>query len=399
MGWKRWLGVGLTLGAVALAISFGFRPQPVPVETASVVRGPMRVTVEEEAKTRVADRYVVSAPVAGYVRRVRLDVGDRVSAGQTVALVEPMRVAVLDPRSRAEGEARVSAAVATVEARQQEVRAAAANDAYWETQLARIARLNETGDMPRSEYDRAMTEYKRSQATRSAAEHAVDVARSELEAARAALRHSAAEQANSPTSELVPVRAPTSGRVLGVVHKSEGVIQAGAPIVEIANARALEVVVEVLSSDAVRIPPGGRVIFERWGGDAPLEGRVRLIEPVAFTKVSALGVEEQRVRVIVDFTSPGDDWSRLGDGYRLDASFILWEEAEILHAPASAFFRFNGGWAVFTVREGHAQRQPVEIGRRNGLAAQILSGLEEGDTVILHPDDTVEEGKQVKSRT
>jgi len=196
----------------------------------------------------------------------------------------------------------------------------------------------------------------------------------------------------------VAVRAPAGGRVLKVLRKSEGVVGAGEPLLEIGDARALEVAVEVLSADAVRIAPGTRVLFERWGGPVPLEGRVRVVEPTAFTKVSALGVEEQRVRVIAGITSPRQLWERLGDGYRVEASFILWEGEDVLQVPASALFRYQQGWAVFVEEGAFARRRLVQVDHRNGLAAEILSGLAEGERVIVHPDDSVEDGKAVQPR-
>jgi HlyD family secretion protein len=383
--------------AVVLVVGYGFRPQPVLVELAVVRRGPLRVTVEEEGKTRVTDRFVVSAPVAGFARRLALEVGDPVRQGQVLLLLEPLRPQVLDPRSRAQAEAQVAAAEAALRAAEERARAAAAEATYWKSQVARLEKLFATGDISGDQRDRAVTESSRAEASQRAADHAVEQARSEREAARAALTHSAAQPGNPP-AEIVAVRAPVGGRVLKVVHKSEGVVNPGQPLVEIANARSLEVEVEVLSADAVRIGPGTLVLFERWGGETPLEGRVRVVEPVAFTKVSALGVEEQRVRLIIDLASPASQWSRLGDGYRVEASFVLWQGSNVLQVPASALFRHQEGWAVFAVDQGIAKQRQVQVGHRNGLVAEILSGLAEGDQVIAHPDDTVREGVAVKQR-
>jgi HlyD family secretion protein len=185
---------------------------------------------------------------------------------------------------------------------------------------------------------------------------------------------------------------------LKVQRESEGVVTPGEALLEIGNARSLEVEVEVLSDDAVRIKPASRVVFERWGGEEPLEGRVRRIEPVAFTKISALGVEEQRVLVIVDITSPEETWQRLGHGYRVEASFVIWEDDAVLQAPASALFRYDGGWAVFVMEDGFARRRPVNVGNRTGLTAQIIGGLDEGQFVITHPDETVEDGTEIERR-
>lgn len=400
MAWRRWSWLLGTLAAAVLVIAYGYRKPPVPAEFAEVVRAPLRVTVEEEGKTRVIDRYVVSAPVAGYARRLRFKVGDAVAQGAALYELEPPRAVVLDTRSRAEAEARVAAAEAALRAAEERARAAAAEEAYWEGQLARVEQLHQSGDLAREVLDRTATEARRVRAARASAEHVVEQARGELEAARAALRYSAAAAPPaSASSETVVVRAPAAGRILRVIRESEGAVTPGEPLVEIGNARALEVEVEVLSADAVRIPPGGRVLFSRWGGPRPLEGRVRRIEPVAFTKISALGVEEQRVRVLVDIISPPQEWERLGDGYRVEASFVLWESQNVLQAPAGALFRYQDSWAVFAVEENRARRRRVEVGQRNGQAAEILSGLKEGEWVIARPDDTIDEGKVVARRS
>jgi HlyD family secretion protein len=263
--------------------------------------------------------------------------------------------------------------------------------------VERIKRLYGAGTATRDALDRAEAETRRTQARRRSAEFAVEVARFELEATRTALRYSAAETVPA-NPETVALRAPVDGRVLKIERKSEGVISAGQPLIEIGDPHALEVEVDVLSADAVRIAPGTRVLFERWGGERPLEGRVRTVEPAGFTKISALGVEEQRVWVIADITSPPEVWERLGDGYRVEASFILWEAQDVLQLPASALFRQADGWSVFIVENGKARRHSVQIGQRSGLTAEILSGLAEGETVIVHPGDTVEDGTRIRLR-
>jgi HlyD family secretion protein len=371
----------------------------------------MRVTIEEEGKTRVRDRYVVSAPVPGYMERITLEVGDVVARGQIIVMLSPTPSPVLDPRTRAETEARVQAARARVAAAESSVesadarrRAAAADAGYWEGQLKRIEKLVASGDMAREEADRTRNEQERAAATLKAAEHAIETARAEmrnasasLEAEQASLRVSAANP-GARSSERVPVPSPVGGRVLKVVRKSEGPVTAGEPLIEVANANALEVEVELLSPDAVRIGPGTRVLFERWGGPKPLEGRVRHVEPVAFTKISALGVEEQRVLVIIDFTSPQDQWERLGDRYRVEASFVTWESDSVLQVPASALFRDAQGWAVFLIEEGKARKRPVQVDHRTGLTAEVTTGLKEGEVVIAHPDDTINEDSLVAPR-
>ena len=396
MPWRQRILLFLLLLLAPLAILWAFLPRPVPVETAKVSRGPLRVTVEEEGKTRLRDRFVVSAPVAGYVRRVDLDVGDPVKKGQAVAGIEPMRAEGLDPRARAAARARVSTAEAAVRASEERVREAAAADEYASARLERTRRLADAGLTPKDTLEQAVSEAKRASAAARSAEETADAARHELEGAEAALTRAGASDGRR--DDRVTVRSPSAGVVLAVHRESEGVVAAGTPLLEVGDPGRLEVEVDVLSADAVRIRPGTPVRFERWGGDVPLEGKVRVVEPVGFTKVSALGVEEQRVLVIVDITSPREVRKRIGNGYRLEASFILWEEKEVLQVPEGALFRAGDRFAVYVIEKGRAKTRTVEIGRRNGIAAQLVSGLAEGEAVILHPGDTVAEGKKVTGR-
>jgi len=388
----------VAVGGVVAALVWGFMPRPIPVETAIVERGPLRVTVEEEGKTRVIDRFVVSAPVAGFARRLNADVGDVVKRGQTLLSLDPLRSTVLDPRSRAEAQARVAVTEASLKRAQKDVEAAAAESRLWKTQLKRRRELHDAGTIADEVLTETEASAERSVAQERSAEYAVEVARLEFEAAQTSLRHSAAQSPGKP-AETVTVRAPIGGRVLKVVRESEGVVNAGDPLIEIANPRGLEIEVELLSADAVRVGPGTRVLLDRWGGENSLQGVVRTVEPVGFTKISALGVEEQRVLVISDITSPPDEWERLGDGYRVEARFILWEGEGVLQLPSSALFRHGEGWTVFAVEGGFATRKPVELGHRNGLIAEVLSGLQEGDTLITHPDDAIEDGVEVESRS
>jgi HlyD family secretion protein len=394
---RRWLIVFTLFAAVVLAIVWTFLPRPVLVDVATVARGPMEVVVEEEGKTRVRDRYVVSAPVAGYVRRIVLEVGDKVEPGQVLAELEPLRPPVLDPRSRAEARARVAAAEAALEAALASARSAEAAAEFAEAELSRARNLHEAGLATREALERAETTARQARARRNEAASAVEVARHDLEAARAALRYSPTSD-GSEQRRTVVLRAPAAGRILFLSRKSEGVVGAGEPLVEIGDPGAIEAAIDVLSADAVRIRPGMRVVFDRWGGDVPLEGQVRRVEPGGFTKVSALGVEEQRVLVIADFTAPREYWEPLGDGYRLEARFVLWEGEDVLQVPNGALFRRGDDWAVFAVEGGRARMRSITVGRRSGLAAQILSGLSEGDRVIVHPPDAVSDGVRVRSR-
>ena len=383
--------------AVIAALVFGFMPRPVPVDLATVSRGPLVVTVEEEGRTRVIDRYVLSAPVAGFARRIELNVGDQVSKGDVLLELEPLRSDVLDPRRRAEAEARVQGARAARAGATQNVAAARADAEFAARELTRKEQLRADRTISEDELDRARARARAAAANLRSAEFAVDVAQHELEAAETALYYSAAS-AGGDSPEMVPVTSPVDGRVLAVIRESEGVVDPGQALIEIGDPGALEVEVDVLSADAVRIVPGARVLFHRWGGDDPLEGVVRVVEPTGFTKISALGVEEQRVLVISDIVSPRAEWERLGDGYRVEAAFILWQADDVLKMPSSALFREGADWAVFALEDGRARLRKVSVGRRSGLEVQVLDGIGEDETVIVHPGDDVVDGVRVRSR-
>jgi HlyD family secretion protein len=382
---------------VALAIAYGFVPKPVPVDLAEVRRGDMTVTIEEEGKTRVKDRYVITAPVAGYLRRIVVDVGDAVSKGQVLAELEPLRSTVLDPRSRAAAQAAVAAAEASLRAVEEDVSARSADAEYARANLERTRRLHEAGYASQDTLDQAESDAKRTAATLHSAEAAVAVARHQLVRARTELLYSPADETRH-SGKTVAIRSPISGRVLKLHRESEGVANSGEPLIDVGDARKLEVEVEVLSADAVRIAPGTRVFFERWGGGPALPGSVRVVEPGGFTKISSLGVEEQRVLVIADFSGAPESWSSLSDRYRVEARFVIWEGAGVLMAPASALFRSGEGWAVFVVKGDRAWRRQVETGHRTAQSVEIVSGLEAGDIVITHPDDAIAEGVRVKAR-
>ena len=432
---KRWLWI-IGLGVVAIVgIVMGLRPQPVPVEAAEVTRGPLRVTVEEEGKTRLRSRYIVSVPVAGFMGRLKLKAGDQVKSGDVITRLSPVNAPFLDVRTRDTAEARVSVADASLEAAQARVRvaesalkvaqsqvgpleeqqrSAQADLDYWKREQTRTETLVNSGDLPAQQLDRTRNEFARAEAAVGTAKRRTETARvqidsaaAELAAARAQLRPAQAEvtaakaQLRSAASgqdtsvETIPVVVPAGGRVIRVIQESEGVVTPGTPLIEVGNANAIEVEVEVLSPDAVQMDAGTRVLLTGWGGPGTLEARVRVVEPGGFTKVSALGVEEQRVRVIADITSPEQEWKKLGDGYRVEASFVLWEASDVLQVPANALFRHGDGWSVFVIEEDIAKLKNVEVGKQTGLAAQILSGLKDGDTVVAHPDETVEDGKTV----
>lgn len=389
----------ISLGvAVAAAVVYGFLPKPVAVDAAKAARGALRVTVEEEGRTRVKDRFVLSAPVSGYLRRIELHAGDHVRKGGQVALLEPLRSTVLDPRSRAEAEAAVTAAQATLHASKERARAAAADAGYAREREGRMKKLAASGHIAQNDLDQAVAESRKAEALRLSAEAAVIAAQADLERARSTLGFSAAE-APAAAGSAVVVRAPVSGSVLRLYRESEGVVNSGEPLIDIGDPARLEVKVEILSADAVKLKKGTPVLFERWGGEKPLEGRVRVIEPSGFTKISSLGVEEQRVNVIVDITSPFELRRGLGDGYRLDATFITWESADVLQVPESALFRKGDGWALLVVDRGRAKITAVEVGRRNGVSAEILKGIAEGAVVITNPDDTIRDNGRVAVRS
>jgi HlyD family secretion protein len=391
------IGMLATVAVVAAGLVIGFMPRAVPVDVAEVRRAPLAVTVEEEGKTRVRERYLVSAPVAGYLRRIGFEAGDAVKAGQVLAVIEPTRAVALDPRTRAQAQSQVRAAEAAVAAAQESARAATAAAELATQERARTETLQRSDFVSAQALDNARASETRARASEEAARHRVRVARFDLESARAAVT-SANRLAGGGAAEHVVVRAPVAAHVLKLVQESEGAVAAGQPLLEIGDPASLEVEVEVLSTHAVKIAPGSKVILDRWGGERAVEGRVRVVEPSGYTKISALGVEEQRVRVIVDFAAPREAWARLGDGYRVEARFVLWEGQNILQVPTSALFREGEGWAVFVIDGQRAQRTPVEIGQRAGLATQVVSGIEPGQKIVSHPDETIGDGVKVKPR-
>ena len=391
------IGMLATAVLVAAGLALGFMPRAQPVDVAEVKRAPLAVTVEEEGKTRVMERYVVTAPVAGYVRRSGLEAGDAVAAGQVLAVIEPARAVALDPRTRAQAQAQASAAQAALAAAQENARAARAAAQLAQQERARAESLRQSNFVSAQALDSARTAETRARAAEAAAQHAVRVARFDLETARAAVASTARLQ-NGGAADVLQVRAPVAARVLKLAQESEGAVAAGQPLLEIGNPDSLEVEVEVLSTHAVKIAPGSKVILDRWGGEEAVAGTVRVVEPSGFTKISALGVEEQRVRVIVDFASPREAWQPLGDGYRVEAHFVLWEGDDVLQLPTSALFRQNEGWAAFALDGRRARLTPVETGQRAGLATQVISGLKAGDRVVSHPDETIQDGVRVKPR-
>jgi HlyD family secretion protein len=394
--WRR-LGAAAAVGFLILCLVLIFRPAPVRVDVGRVERGRLVVTVDEEGETRVRDRYVVTAPISGRVARITLEPGDPVQRGGVVARMNPLP---LDPRTRAEAEARIAAAEASV--REAQARMAQARAAYEQAQRTadRARQLGRQGTIGREELEQTVLAETARGKELEAAEFSLHAAVSTLEAARAALMAPGGDGTQAllagcedGTPGCLELRSPVDGTVLRIPEKSERVVSAGTPLLELGDPRELEIVVDVLSTDAVAIRPGARMLVEEWGGGVPLDAHVRLVEPSGFTKLSALGVEEQRVNVIGDFDAPP---AALGDGYRIEARIVVWERDNVLKVASSALFNRDGQWSVFILDGGRARRRPVEIGRRNAREAEVLSGLGEATPVVLHPSDQVDDGVRVE---
>jgi HlyD family secretion protein len=382
--------------AVVALIAWAFRPVPVRVELAKAAPGPLMVTVDHDGRTRVKDRYIVSSPLAGRLQRVALKAGDSVEAGKTLlAVIEPGDPELLNPRALAQAEARVKAAEAGV--RQAEAQRARMKTLL-EFAMSESGRRKTTaklGASSASDLDAAEHEEQAAQEELRSSEFAAQVAQFELEQARAALTFSKPASEGGAAVPRFEIPAPISGKVLRVFEESSTMVTPGTRMLELADTRELEIEVDILSASAVSVQPGARMIVEHWGGAKPLEARVRLVEPSAFTKVSALGIEEQRVNVIADFTSPPEERSALGDGFRIEARIVLWESGSVLKVPAGALFQEAGEWSVFVVEAGRAALRKVIVARQNDLEAQIESGLREGEEVIVYPSDRVEHGVRV----
>ncbi len=391
------------LALLVAALIYALQPQPLPADFVEVSEGPLVVTIEEEGETRVRDRYVVSAPVAGRILRIELEPGDPVRAGRTVvATFLPTTPNFLDTRSRREAEAAVQAADAELgQARAMKQRAE--NELrFARTELRRYSALADKGVVSEGELEALQVEAQTREDTFRAAEFAVRSAEQRLEMARAVLiqpGEPGAGSGNSPGQEPIRLRSPIDGVVLQRLQQSEVVLPAGTPIIAVGNPDRLEIVSDFLSTDAVKVIPGNRVLIEQWGGGETLRGKVRRVEPSGFTKISALGVEEQRVNIIIDFEDPREAWAALGDGYAVAVAIVIWETEETVKVPTGSLFRQGGDWAVFVVEEGVAKTRRVEIGRRTGLEAQVLSGLEVGERVIEYPSDDIEEGSRVQARS
>lgn len=391
--------------AVTALLAWAFAPRPVPVESAVATIGPFRTTVDEDGRTRLRDRYLVSAPLAGRVSRIALRAGDPIEAGAPVATIEPALAPLLDERSLREQRARVEAAEANIERASARIARADVTLAQARNEAARTEQLAQRGFVAPTKLETDRLAVLAATQEREAAVQERHVATHEREQARAAL--ATLRQAGGRGAAAFVVRAPVGGRVLRVPQASESMIAAGTPLLEIGDVTRLEIVVELLTGDALRLPPGAPVSIERWGGPAVLEGRVRQVEPAAFTKVSALGVEEQRVNVLIDLTSPPEQWQRLGDGFRVGLRIVTLAVDDALRVPVSAVFPLPQAAdaddtrrsAVYRIEQGRARRVPVDVGARNGVHAWIRSGLERGDTVVVYPPATVSDGTRVRVRS
>jgi HlyD family secretion protein len=382
----------LTIAIVGAITAAAFWPETMVVDVVTATEGPMQVTIDEEGETRVRDRFVISAPLAGLITRIELEPGDEVRRKATV-LVRMMaqEAPLLDPRTRTELGAAVEAARAAVGQAQAERGRAAASLARARSALERQKSLAEAGLVARDDLEAAQTAVTTADEAARAAEFAVSRAEYELQLSRARMQSPAGGGAN------IQITAPIDGVVLKRLRESAGVVAAGEPLLEIGDANQLEIVSDLLSTDAVRVPAHAEVLIDRWGGAHPLQGRVRRVEPSGFMKISALGVEEQRVNVIIDLADPAAARA-LGDGYRVEVRIITWRADRVLKIPVGSLFRRGEGWAVFLVSDGVARLQPVQLGERNDTDAQIVDGVSAGQTIVLHPPDTLGDGARVAVR-
>jgi HlyD family secretion protein len=430
--WLRRIFWLVPIVLVVLGVALSMRPKPVVVEITTVATSPMRVTVSGEGKTRVQDKYVVLAPVHGNLARVELHAGDVVEEGNVLATIEPIAPPLLDPLQRRELEERAAASAAAARQAAASVGRAETNARFSARDLERVRSLVQQGSLSSADLDTAQLAAEQAAKEAESARFGARVARHEREMAKAALERSAVVgddggkgverpdprgplavfghrpprkpakdkdkggAAESLRSEVLEIHAPVAGKVLRILRNSEGVVQPGEALLEVADLSALEIVLDVLTTDAVRIAAGDDVDLLRWGGESPLHGRVRMVEPAAYTRISALGVEEQRVNVIIDILEPVEARPKLGDGFALDVEVVVWQREQALVLPLSALFRDEQGWSCYVIEAGLAMPRRLEIGQRNDFEVEVLTGVVEGEEVILHPGDRVREGTLVE---
>lgn len=395
---RRWLRrlpvLLLSLGLLG-GVVFAWLPKPVEIEAGRIERRELVVSVDEDGRTRVKDRYTVSAPLTGNVGRIELRPGDLVKQGAVLARLVPASAPLLDARTRREAESRVGATEAARRQSLAQIERAKAALTYAKRENQRATTLTRSGAVPGVDLERSELELAAREAELTSAQFGARVAEHEQAMARAAL--GAFTQRGKSSRDGMDVPSPVSGQILQVIQASEGVVPAGTPLLEVGDPTALEIVVDVLTADAVRIHPGSEVSVERWGGPA-LSGRVRLVEPSAFTRLSALGVEEQRVNVVIDLVEPYAKWSALKDGYRVEARIVVWKRNDVLVVPTTALFRRDGAWMCFVVRDGRAFETRLTIGQQNGTEAEVLSGASAADVVVEHPSDRVANNVRVEAR-
>lgn len=384
--------------AAAGIIAWMVMPGPVPVETAAVTKGRFVATVDDDGKTRVRQRYVVAAPLAGRLGRIRFKAGDQVKADDVVATITPAPAPLLDPRSRREVEEQLGAAEANVERAKEVVARAQAQSAQASADLARTMALAASGAATAQARERAELAMRIAERDLRAAEYADHAAEHELSQLRAMLARYGSNTDTDAPADSWNVTAPVGGLVLKVTQESETTVQPGAALLELGDPRDLEVVIDVLSTDAVEIRPGAEVTIDRWGGAGRLSGRVRRVEPAAFTKISTLGVEEQRVNVLIDIVSPAEQWQRLGDAYQLDAQIVVFTQEDATIVPTGALFKRGDDWSVFALKDGRAELRTVRLIRRSGRFAAVADGVASGDVVIIYPSDRVAAGVKVAPR-
>jgi len=394
---KRKVLIGIVGLLVLALLGWAFMPTPAEVEIAAVTQGRFERSVQEDGKTRLRDRYVVSAPLAGRVARLLLKQGDTVVRDAAVATFWPVAPALLDERTRAEQSARIGAMQASVARAQANVgRAGAALDQA-QAELKRSEALAQQGFVSPNQNETGRLAVRLREKELESARQEEAAARHELEQSRVALRQFS-QITPDGRQRAYEVKAPVSGKVLKVLQQSEGIVMAGTPIMELGDPTQLEVVVDILTEDAAQIKPGTAVQLSNWGGPDVLTGQVRLIEPAAFTKVSALGVEEQRVNAIIDITSPPEKWQALGDGFKVDVRVLVQVVENAVMIPVSALFPVGARSGLFVLDKGHARLQEIEVAARNGALAWVKTGLAKDTQVIVYPDTKLKDGTRVKTR-
>jgi HlyD family secretion protein len=389
---RNQIALAAALVALALLVAWALRPQPIAVELAQVTRGAFEQVIADDGKTRVRDRYVIAAPLAGRVERIQLEAGDPVKQGQIVAELAPTAPAFLDARTQRELRERIGAAEAQVARARAETLKAQAQRDQAAADLERQTRLSKEGFVSQTAREQAQLALRTAERAVEAARFAQEAAGHELAQARAALTR---YESGAPAAKW-PVTSPVTGAVLKVVQKSEAPVALGAPLLEVADARSLEAIVDVLSQEAVAIRPGMPARLDVGAGVPPLAARVRLVEPAAFTKVSALGVEEQRVNVVLDFAEPLDKVQTIGDAFRVDAQIIVYREENAVKVPVAALFREGDGYATFVVDGDTAQRRAVKAPRRNATEALVEEGLQPGERVVVYPSDALSDGAGIE---